>query len=200
MNPVDLPWEHATPAEVAEMFSATRSPWWIAGGYAVEFAVGRRLRDHGDIDVLLLRRDQASVQEVLAGWEWWAADPPGTLRPWAAGEVLPPDVHDIWCRPAAGRPWRVRVMLDESVDDTWVSRRNPEIRRPISSLGKVTSDGIPYLTTEIQLFYKARQRRDRDEADFADALPVLDAVQRAWLADAIAETHGRDHPWLAALT
>jgi hypothetical protein len=40
---------------------------------------------------------------VLAGWEWWAAVPPGILRPWAPGETVPAAVHDIWCRPA-GRP------------------------------------------------------------------------------------------------
>lgn len=196
---VTAPWEPATPAEVAALFAGVDAPWWIAGGYAIELAVGRPVRDHSDIDVLLLRRDQLVAQQALAGWEWWAADPPGTLRPWTEGEVLPDDVHDIWCRPGPDRPWRVQLMLDEASGDTWVSRRNPRVQRPVASLGAVTDDGIPYLAPEIQLFYKAKQRRPKDEADFAAALPLLDAVQRAWLTDAITATHG-DHLWLGALT
>lgn len=196
---VTAPWEPATPAEVAALFAGVDVPWWIAGGYAIELAVGRHVRDHSDIDVLLLRRDQLVAQRALAGWEWWAADPPGTLRPWAEGEVLPDDVHDIWCRPGPDRPWRVQLMLDEASGDTWVSRRNPRVQRPVASLGAVTDDGIPYLVPEIQLFYKAKQRRPKDEADFAAALPVLDAVRRAWLTDAISATYG-DHLWLGALT
>lgn len=74
--------------EVRALFSALRAPWWIAGGHAIELAVGHRFREHGDIDVLLLRRDQLAVQQALSAWELWAADPPGTLRPWQPGEFL----------------------------------------------------------------------------------------------------------------
>ncbi|CAI7977465.1 hypothetical protein FRAHR75_350031 [Frankia sp. Hr75.2] len=73
-------WEPASLAEVASIFAAFPAPWWIAGGYAIELAVGNQFREHSDIDVAVLRRDQLAVQRVLVGWEWWAADPPGTLR------------------------------------------------------------------------------------------------------------------------
>ncbi|MFD7256826.1 hypothetical protein [Streptomyces sp. NPDC059874] len=43
----------------------------------------------------LAREDQHVVQEVPAGREWWAADPPGALRPWAPGAYLHLGVHDI---------------------------------------------------------------------------------------------------------
>jgi hypothetical protein len=88
-----------TPAAVQSIFGCLDVPWWVAGGYAIELAVGRPFRVHSDIDILLLRRDQLAVQHALAGWEWWAADPPGVLRPWAPGEYLVDTVHDIWCRP-----------------------------------------------------------------------------------------------------
>jgi len=48
---------------------------------------------------LLLRRDRLAVQRALPGWQWQAADPPGTFRPWRQGEHLSAGVHDIWCRP-----------------------------------------------------------------------------------------------------
>lgn len=189
-------WEPASPTEVAELFSRCPSPWWIAGGYAVELAAGRVLREHADIDVLLLRRDQLAAQEVLAGWEWWAADPPGTLRPWAAGETLPGAVHDIWCRPAADQPWRIQLMLDEQTPSgDWVSRLDPSIRRPVSSIGGAGENGVPYLVPEIQLYYKAKDPRPKDNADFAALRPLLTAAQWSWLREALEATYG-DHPWL----
>lgn len=184
-----LPWEPASRAEVIRLFSVLDVPWWLAGGHAIELAAGRELRAHGDIDVLLLRRDQLAVQEALAGWQWWAADPPGTLRPWAPQETLPAGVHDIWCRPD-DRAWRIQVMLDESDGEDWVSRRNSRLRRPIAELGRVSVDGIPYLAPDVQLFYKAQQPRAKDRTDFAAALPLLSAAERAWLANAIKDTYG----------
>ncbi|WP_405607205.1 amino acid transporter [Streptomyces sp. NBC_01511] len=191
-------WEPAPPAEVVRLFSGLRCPWWIAGGYAIEFAVGHAFRSHGDIDVLLLRRDQLAAQRALAGWEWWAADPPGTLRPWAAGEILPPGVHDIWCRPGPGTPWRIQVMLDESHGRQWTSRRDPRVRRPVGGLGATSAEGAPYLAPEVQLFYKAKEPRPQDEEDFAAVLPLLTDDRRQWLADAISLAYGT-RPWLARL-
>jgi hypothetical protein len=192
-------WEPASPRQVTDIFSGCGAPWWIAGGYAIELAVGTPFREHGDIDVLLLRRDQLVVQQALPGWEWHAADPPGTLRPWLTGEQLPGGVHDIWCRQGPAEPWRIQVMLDESSGTDWVSRRDARIRRPIASLGSVTANGIPYLTPEIQLFYKAKGMRRKDETDFSAVLPALTQRQREWLADAIALACGPGHPWHARL-
>ncbi|MER6991221.1 amino acid transporter [Saccharopolyspora hirsuta] len=193
-----IPWDPASPVEVRELLAEVGVPWWLAGGFAVELALGRSLREHGDIDVLVLRRDQLAVREALRGWELWAADPPGVLRPWRSGEVLPAGVCDVWCRPAADQPWRIQVVLDESDGDCWVSRRNPRLRRDVRSIGRTGSDGIPYLAPEILLFYKAKDTRPKDEVDFAALLPLLGADQRRWLAGAIRDTFG-DHPWLARI-
>lgn len=188
------PWEPAHPSEAAAIFSAMRCPWWIAGGYAIELAVGQPVREHGDIDVLVLRADQLHVQQALQGWEWWAADPPGTLRPWQPREQLPAGIHDIWCRPGPDQPWRIQVMIDESIGDDWASRRDPGIRRPVTGIGRASRDGLPYLAPEIQLFYKAKDPRPKDETDFTAVLPFLTETQRRWLSDALARTVG-EHPW-----
>ncbi|THA70323.1 amino acid transporter [Streptomyces sp. A0958] len=193
------PWDPPPLAEAVRLLAPLRTPWWIAGGYAVELAVGRAFRDHGDIDVLLLRRDQSEIQRILPGWEWWAADPPGTLRPWRPGEILPPGVHDIWCRPGPDEPWRLQFMLDDAEGDDWVFRRDPRVRLPLDRLGRVSEDGVPYLATEVQLLYKSRARRPKDEQDFDAALPVLDDDRRAWLAETITLAQGAAHPWAARL-
>ncbi|WP_329136081.1 amino acid transporter [Streptomyces sp. NBC_01476] len=201
MTPTETPlgpWEPAPLAEVAALFAPLRVPWWIGGGYAIELAVGHTFRAHDDIDVVLLRRDQLAVQDVLRDWEWWAADPPGRLRPWHAGEILPFGVHDVWCRPGWDEPWRIQVMFDEAEGEEWVSRRSAALRRPIAQVGAVSPGGIPYLAPELQLFYKAAHPRPKDEHDFATVLPFLTPAQRRWLADALTRTYG-PHPWTAPL-
>jgi hypothetical protein len=176
------------------------TPWWIAGGYAIELFVGRHLRHHGDIDVLLLRRDQHFVHEVLIGWDIHAADPPGRLRRWEAGEVLPEHVHDIWCRENPSAPWRVQIMFDRAVGALWVSRRDPQVRRAVADMGRASAQGWPYLAPEIQLFYKAKpsNQPEKDEVDFAAAVPLMDPAQQGWLDNALKLTLP-DHPWRRAL-
>lgn len=178
------------------MFAEADFPWWIAGGYAIELAVGRELRPHGDLDVLVLRRAQALVRDLLNDWDMHVADPPGTghLRPWRPGETLEVPLHDIWCRRTREAPWSVQLMLDEAEGAHWVSRRNPGVRLPLGRVGRRSPTGIPYLAPEVQLFYKTKATRAKDETDFEAVLPLLDESQRVWLADSISVT-APDHPW-----
>ncbi len=164
------------PAELVAIFRGRGAPWWIAGGYAIELAVGRPLRDHGDIDVLLLRRDQLVLQQARPDWDWQAVEQAGDqderLRRWRPGEYLAPGVRELWAA-GPGQPWRLEIVLDESEGGDWVSRRDSRVRRPLAQLGAVTGDGVPYLAPEIALYYKAGVLRPKDEIDFAAVLPQL---------------------------
>lgn len=59
-------------------------------------------------------------------------------------------------------------------------------------------DGIRYLQPEIQLLYKARGQRPKDDAEFVAAHPHLDERRRGWLRDALVRTIP-DHSWLQNL-
>ncbi|WP_034092948.1 nucleotidyltransferase domain-containing protein [Streptacidiphilus albus] len=194
------PWVPTTPPAVAELFAEAGFPWWIAGGYAIELAVGRPLREHGDLDVLVLRRDQTRVRELLASWDLHLADPPGagTLRRWNPTEGVPSLVHDVWCRCAPEAPWSLQLMFDESDGPEWESRRDARVRRPVTDLGEVSAAGIPYLRPAVQLYYKAKSVREKDQLDFDAALPLLSSRERAWLASAVTMTLP-GHPWLDRL-
>ena len=195
----DQSWEPLSPTAVKELLQGqSEAPWWLAGGYALELFAGRSWRSHDDIDVLVLRRDQHAIQEWLRGWEVYAADPPGRLRRWRFGEWLAPGVHDLWCRETGDSPWRIQVMLDEAEGDRWVSRRDSRVTCSVESLGLTSAEGIPYLAPEVQLFYKARGVRPKDELDFDTVTPLLSAAQRDWLRDALSATHP-GHPWTSRL-
>lgn len=53
---------------------------------------------------------------------------------------------------------------------------------------------MPCLAPEVQLFYKAKESRPKDEADLDAALPTLTRHQRLWLVHAVTQVYG-PHPW-----
>ncbi|MFI9559138.1 nucleotidyltransferase domain-containing protein [Nonomuraea endophytica] len=187
------PWEPEPLNEVIALFQDLEVPWWVSGGYAIELAVGRTYREHEDVDISVLRRDQLAVRRLLAEWDCHVADPPGTLRPWAVDEELPERAHDIWVREHAEGPWRFQLMLDEAEGDEWIYRRDARIRRPIASVG-VAEDGFLRLSPEVQLLFKAKGRRPKDELDFTEVLPLLTGAQRLWLDQMLAIEFDA-HPW-----
>ena len=195
-------WQPWLPNEVASFFSALAVPWWIAGGWALELFIGSQTRDHDDIDVQFLRRDQRAIRSILHGWDIQEAHPELSadwpFREWKPGSHLSFDVHDIWCRPNKAAPWTLQLMVADISNDQWLFRRDARISCPLAAIGRRTDDGIPYLTPEIQLLYKAKAPRPKDEADFARALPYLNGESRKWLAHALALVHP-DHPWLIQL-
>ena len=137
------PWNPLTVNQTSKLLASAPFPWWIAGGNAIELAVGKEIRSHGDIDVLVLRRDHVALRAMLSQWNVWAADPPGTLRPWPVDERLSPSIHDVWCRQSPGDNWRLQIMIDESAANDWQSRRDSRVRASIESITRRTDEGIP---------------------------------------------------------
>lgn len=197
MEPHELPWEPLVPEVLPDLLADMGAPWWLAGGWAVDAFLGRTTRVHEDTDVLVLRRDLPAFRSALASWDVQAADPPGTLRPWPVDEVLPLHVHDLWCRPAPEAAWALQLMVDDTDGEDWVYRRDPRLRRPVSSLAGPASDSARLvLAPEVQLLQKSRGRRPKDEADFAAAAPLLSPEARSWLRDAL-DLVSPGHPWAA---
>ncbi len=75
-------WDPLTVPETAALLGDCGAPWWIAGGWAIDLQLGYDSRAHADIDVLMLRCDQHTLREHLAGWDVYAADPPGGTGRW----------------------------------------------------------------------------------------------------------------------
>jgi hypothetical protein len=192
-------WKPLSLPQVVDLFAGAPFPWWVAGGFAVELAIGRPLRSHGDIDVLILRRDSLAVRQFLKKWDCWTSDLRGQFGPWTVGEALPDRAHDIWCREEVAGPWRLDLKVDEAGDLNWHSRRNSKVRLPLAEFGVLSDKGIPYVTPEVLIFYKAKAPRRIDEIDLDALLPILSLRQRMWVLDAIRATYGEEHPWLARL-
>jgi fructose-1,6-bisphosphatase/inositol monophosphatase family enzyme len=70
---------------------------------------------------------------------------------------------------------------------------------PYERLIERTADGVPYGRPEVILLFKAKHAgEEKNQADFADAVPRLDDARRAWLREALERVHP-GHKWLEEL-
>jgi hypothetical protein len=174
-----------------DLFRDAPCRWWIGGGRALELHLGRSWREHDDIDVGVVRRELAGARSVLAGWDLHVAAA-GQLTRWA-GQPLDAARHqnNLWCRRRGRGPWALDVTIAEGDDADWVYRRDPRLRVPWDAAVLRTADGVPYLAPELQLLFKARDRRPKDDVDASEVLPGLDAARRARLGELLPD----GHPW-----
>lgn len=183
---------------VADALASLRAPWAVAGGWALDLALGRVTRPHADVDVAVFRDDQAALRPALPGWRFSVAVS-GALVPWEDDARLELPVHEVHARPPAGRAGpAVELLLNEREGADWVYRRDPAVRRLLERVLLAGPAGVRVLAPEVVLLYKSRAPRSADEQDFRTALPHLDAGARAWLRDALLRATP-DHPWAAAL-
>lgn len=201
-------------ARVRTVLAGFDRPWWLAGGWAADGGAEPPSRPHLDLDVAVLRGDMDALGGHLASWDLRFVDS-GRLSLWDGGEY-PASENQLWARPADGfRPERWQdfaadpgfmEFLAEDLDldtGTWIFRRDPAVRAPLSRLG--APGGL--LAPEVALLYKAKAAADPDsdpairtkaQGDFDFALDRLGPEPRGWLAGAVGTAHP-GHPWLGRL-
>ncbi len=196
-GPAEGHWRPVQPRDVAALLLQVNVPWWIAGGWALDLFLGSQTRPHDDLDIGILRRDAAGIMAALPGWEFFEAAV-GMLYRLGCYEQPRAEVNSLWCRPCNTQSWSLELMLDDADGDTWVFRRQPAVRMPLARAVRYTADQIPYLTPEIQLLYKARRPRAKDQDDFERVLERLGTDERSWLYVSLSEIDPQ-HAWLTKL-
>jgi len=189
---------------VGSLLSDLPVPWWITGGWAIDLAVGQVTRDHADVNVMMLERDEHALRGLTGLDIQLIADgqPPG---PWPAGyrlmaapvpgpkpPVTGPGRHagDRLVLRGEDLPLPAQVIPASAVGAIWVYKKGSHVfTRPLGDITRLWQ-GIPFLAPEVVLLIKARPGLDRpgtdnDQRDFEAALPVLGAKQRSWLRDAV---------------
>jgi len=180
--------------EVTALLREFRRPWYVAGGWAIDLFLGRETREHEDVDIAILREDQAELRTHLPTWAFEKVVE-GTRTPWIEGEWLNPPVHEAQATRNGGSPSRLEILLNESSDGMWRFRRNVAITRPLDRIGMRSSAGVPFLAPEIVLLFKAKAPAAKDTRDFESVRTALDAQPRQWLRGALEAVHP-GHPWL----
>lgn len=188
-------WERIQIEEIVSLLSPIKAPWWIAGGLAIDLFLNRETRPHEDLDIVINREEQKYFIEELKNWDLRETNPPGVLAP-LNGKVAATAANAIWCRENSSAPWRFELLLTPFSQNEWIYRRMPAIRGPIDTFGWQTSAGIRVIAPEIQLLYKSKARRKKDESDFRNCLSCLSQAQKIWLKTALETEQGPSHPWL----
>jgi hypothetical protein len=191
-------WSPLSVDAVVEVMRGAEFFWCLAGGHAIERVVGQPYRAHEDIDVVVLRPDLPAVQRHLEGWQLSAADPPGSLRTWEPRERLPWRVHDVWAHRADSTAWELQLMIQEADGDCWYFRRDDRVNGRLADLG-VMVGGVPCLRMDLQLLYKSKSARAKDDEDFERVLPVLAREQRESLLEWLRLTNPGGHQWIEML-
>ncbi len=194
---LDARWSSCwTPNEVARRLAGLGTPWYVAGGWALDLFRGRQTRPHADIEIAV---PAAGFPEVRRRFPGHVFDAAGSGHIW---EGAPPEalaaVHQTWLRDPATGNYLLDVFREPHDADTWVCRRDEAIRLPYGDIVHHTRDGIPYLAPELVLLFKAKHARAKDGADFEATVPHMAPAQRKTLAGLLARVHP-GHPWASAL-
>jgi hypothetical protein len=208
---------------IAEAMAGYPRPWALCGGWAIDAWLGRKTRDHLDLDITTLIEDGRVLRDHLEGWHLVAhdaIDPGPTEEVWDGRELaLPAHLHArppgdenlaalrAWTTPpyrAAEDGFDFDFQFNASEGDELVLNDAPSIRAPLDRYTQPSPWDVPTMAPELLLFWKAtayffdprfEKRNEQDRADFAALLPSVMGVRRAWLREAIAARHP-DHPLL----
>ena len=168
-------------------------PWAVAGGWALELALGPLSRSHADLDLAILRDDQQVLRARLSAWGWSCVEA-GQRRPWRSAEWLASPIHELHAAPPLrGRPG-FEFLLNEREGADWVFRREARVRMPLAQATQESPSRLPVLAPEIVLLYKAKTPRPQDQSDFRATAPLLAPLAQRWLAAALSLCHP-GHPW-----
>lgn len=184
-------WEPLDVTEVVALFQDAPFRWWIAGGHALERDLGRRWRTHDDVDVGILRSAAGAVNAWLEerDWDLWLAAA-GRLVRWDGAALDPDRSHNnIWVRRRRGGPWALDLTVGEGDATTWRYRRDPAITRPWDEAVLADPAGVPYLAPELQLLFKSKTIRAKDQIDAEKVIPELTAEQRSFLRSVLPDEH-----------
>ena len=120
-----MDWVPLSVASVSGLFASSSARWWLSGGTALDTWLGRRLREHEDIDVSVWRPDWPALATSMPDdWTVFTARH-GVLTPlvnpavqllWKAGKPVEKDLVDAaaivpeltpqdraWCEAAINR-------------------------------------------------------------------------------------------------
>jgi hypothetical protein len=183
--------------ETVSLMDSFPAPWCVAGGWALDLFLGRVTRSHADLELAVLREDQAALYQQLRGWTFEKVVE-GRREAWPASERLALPVHEIHARSSEGPPRRIEFLLNERDGADWVFRRDPRVRLPLDRWIVRAGAGVPVLCPAIVLLFKAKAPRPKDEADFRSARDALGPERREWLGRAVRWCHP-NHPWLESL-
>nr|WP_180955178.1 hypothetical protein [Peribacillus deserti] len=172
-------------------------PWLISGGWAIDLGIGYITRQHEDIDICIYREHTRYLLDYFCGWDIYAAVP-GEHRLEAvksAADLAPP----VFCLHLFKEKQFIEILLTDKIGDNILYRRDPDIRMRTEIFARTDRYGRVFTAPEMQLLYKAKEGREKDQQDFLNYLPYMNSDSRRWLGAAL-QKHLPGSPWIPVLS
>ncbi len=99
--------------------------------------------------------------------------------------------NNVWARRSPDLGWAIDLTVGAGSSARWVYRRDPMITRTWEEAVFHTPDAVPYLAPDLQLLFKSKATRPKDDEDAAQVIPELAAEARAFLWEHLPI----EHPW-----
>jgi hypothetical protein len=191
----DVAWESWTPEDVASRLSGTSARWYVVAGWALDLFLGRQSRPHEDIEIGVPAKSFPEIREALAEYDFDVVD---SGRRWPLESDAFTSTFQTWLRDPKTGVYHLDVFRDPHNGSEWICRRDERIRLPYAQLICYSEKGIPYMSPEVALLFKAKHLREKDQVDFEGVLPLLSPQQIDWLRVNLELVHP-GHVWAKAL-
>lgn len=179
------------PLFAATVMNAFTRPWCIAGGWAIDLWLNRATRDHGDVEIAILREDQIALRDFMTEAKFDIITSRGPVR-WRDRQMLMLPVHQLRVHHQAHD---LKILLDEHHRGQWVYRNDWRVKMPIDQWSARGAFGVPVIAPEISLLYKSANVSDRDNLDLRSAMEAMRPAQLLWLREAL-QLASPQHQWI----
>lgn len=160
-----------------------KKPWFIAGGWSIDIALGKVTRDHHDLDISIFRED---IKDALRYFDDWV------IKVAVPGENRLVDYEQFsdltlprYCLHLFRDNDFIEILLTERMEDQVLFRKNKNITMHINDFGLRDCAERPYVNPVWQLMFKCLSPRDKDSEDFYNYLIVMNDQQKLWLSNGI---------------
>ncbi|QYA44094.1 hypothetical protein KYI13_08425 [Macrococcoides bohemicum] len=153
--------------------------WYLAGGIALDEFLGRRTRDHEDMDILVNFKYLERILDYFKNYKVYTARN-GSLSLYALNNIKSTD--SLWITKDENESFIIEILFFEEEAGHWIYKRNDAVRKKIEDIYFVKND-MKIIQPEIQLLYKMNSSniREKDLDDYHNIYPVLEEREKAWL-------------------
>lgn len=153
--------------------------WYLAGGIALDEFLGRKTRDHEDIDILVNFKYLERILDYFNSYKVYTARN-GSLSLSALNNIKSTD--SLWITKDENESFIIEILLFEEEEGHWIYKRDNAVRKKIEDIYFDKND-MKIIQPEIQLLYKMNSSnvREKDLYDYHNVYPVLEERQKAWL-------------------
>lgn len=172
-------WQLLSIESLKQIIQDAAYDWYLAGGIALDEFLGRKTRDHEDIDILVNFKYLERILDYFNSYKVYTARN-GSLSLSALNNIKSTD--SLWITKDENESFIIEILLFEEEEGHWIYKRDNAVRKKIEDIYFDKND-MKIIQPEIQLLYKMNSSnvREKDLYDYHNVYPVLEERQKAWL-------------------